>query len=329
MEIVHTPVLLEPCLKWLSPIGEKYENSAWMVDSTLGEGGHSNAFLSNFPSLNVIGIDADSVIQARAKERLAPFGDRMHFYNGWFNDFYASYPAEYPKPDLILFDLGISVFHYERSGRGFSFRYDEPLDMRLDPNSEKESAADIVNGMKEEELANLIYLYGEEKLSRRIARAIVQARDKARIDSSKALADVIFDAVPANYRYGAIHPATRTFQALRIAVNSELRHIPEALHNAFNLLNVGGKLGVITFHSLEDRIVKNYFRNLGKECVCPPEVAVCRCGGRKCAEVLTKKPVGPTEQEVEINSPSRSAKLRVVQKIKDATEYHLFGVEGY
>lgn len=329
MEIVHTPVLLEPCLKWLSPIGEKYENSAWMVDSTLGEGGHSNAFLSNFPSLNVIGIDADSVIQARAKERLAPFGDRMHFYNGWFNDFYASYPAEYPKPDLILFDLGISVFHYERSGRGFSFRYDEPLDMRLDPNSEKESAADIVNGMKEEELANLIYLYGEEKLSRRIARAIVQARNKARIDSSKALADVIFDAVPANYRYGAIHPATRTFQALRIAVNSELRHIPEALHNAFNLLNVGGKLGVITFHSLEDRIVKNYFRNLGKECVCPPEVAVCRCGGRKCAEVLTKKPVGPTEQEVEINSPSRSAKLRVVQKIKDATEYHLFGVEGY
>lgn len=329
MEIVHTPVLLEPCLKWLSPIGEKYENSAWMVDSTLGEGGHSNAFLSNFPSLNVIGIDADSVIQARAKERLAPYGDRMHFYNGWFNDFYASYPAEYPKPDLILFDLGISVFHYERSGRGFSFRYDEPLDMRLDPNSEKESAADIVNGMKEEELANLIYLYGEEKLSRRIARAIVQARDKARIDSSKALADVIFDAVPANYRYGAIHPATRTFQALRIAVNSELRHIPEALHNAFNLLNVGGKLGVITFHSLEDRIVKNYFRNLGKECVCPPEVAVCRCGGRKCAEVLTKKPVGPTEQEVEINSPSRSAKLRVVQKIKDATEYHLFGVEGY
>lgn len=329
MEIVHTPVLLEPCLKWLSPIGEKYENSAWMVDSTLGEGGHSNAFLSNFPSLNVIGIDADSVIQARAKERLAPFGDRMHFYNGWFNDFYASYPAEYPKPDLILFDLGISVFHYERSGRGFSFRYDEPLDMRLDPNFEKESAADIVNGMNEEELANLIYLYGEEKLSRRIARAIVQARNKARIDSSKALADVIFDAVPANYRYGAIHPATRTFQALRIAVNSELRHIPEALHNAFNHLNVGGKLGVITFHSLEDRIVKNYFRNLGKECVCPPEVAVCRCGGRKCAEVLTKKPVGPTEQEVEINSPSRSAKLRVVQKIKDATEYHLFGVEGY
>lgn len=329
MEIVHTPVLLEPCLEFLSPVGEPFEKNVWMVDSTLGEGGHSNAFLSHFPNLNVIGIDADSVIQARAKERLAQYGDRMHFYNGWFNQFYADYPAEYPKPDLILFDLGISVFHYERSGRGFSFRYDEPLDMRLDPNSENESAAEIVNGMREEELANLIYLYGEEKLSRRIAHGIVAARADGRIESSKALADIIFNSVPGNYRYGPIHPATRTFQALRIRVNSELKHIPEALHNAFNLLNVGGKLGVITFHSLEDRIVKNYFKNLGKQCVCPPEVAICRCGGEQCAEILTRKPVGPTEEEVKVNSPSRSAKLRVVRKIKNATDYHLFGVEGY
>lgn len=329
MEVIHTPVLLKPCLEYLSPAGEPYENSAWMVDSTLGEGGHSNAFLSKFPSLNVIGIDADSVIQSRARERLAPYGARMHFYNGWFNDFYASYPAEFPKPDLILFDLGISVFHYERSGRGFSFRHDEPLDMRLDPNSEKESAADIVNGMNEEELANLIYLYGEEKLSRRIARAIVEARNGGKIESSKVLAEIIFNAVPANYRYGQIHPATRTFQALRIAVNSELRHIPDALHNAFNNLNVGGKLGVITFHSLEDRIVKNYFRNLGKKCVCPPEISSCRCGGIPCAEILTRKPVGPSDEEIKENSPSRSAKLRVVRKLRDATEYHLWGVEGY
>lgn len=329
MEIVHTPVLLKPCLEYLSPVGEPYEKSAWMVDSTLGEGGHSNAFLSTFSSLNIIGIDADSVIQSRAKERLAPYGDRMHFYNGWFNDFYASYPAEFPKPDLILFDLGISVFHYERSGRGFSFRYDEPLDMRLDPNSEKESAADIVNGMNEEALANLIYLYGEEKLSRRIARAVVEARNGGKIESSKVLAEIIFNAVPANYRYGQIHPATRTFQALRIAVNSELRHIPDALHNAFNNLNVGGKLGVITFHSLEDRIVKNYFRNLGKKCVCPLEVSSCRCGGEPCAEILTRKPIGPTDEEIRENSPSRSAKLRVVKKLRDATKYHLWGVEGF
>ena len=329
MEIVHKPVLLGPCLEYLSPVGEPYEKKAWMVDCTLGEGGHSNAFLSKFPTLNVIGIDADSVIQARARERLAPYGDRMHFYNGWFNDFHAKYPAEYPKPDLILFDLGISVFHYERSGRGFSFRYDEPLDMRLDPNSEKDSAGDLVNNLREEELANLIYLYGEEKLSRRIARGIVESRKSGRIESSKALADVIYDCVPANYRHGPIHPATRTFQALRIAVNSELRHIPPAIHNAFNNLNVGGKLGVITFHSLEDRIVKNYFRNLGKQCVCPPEVSVCRCGGSACAKILTRKPVGPTEEECRENSPSRSAKLRVVKKLHDATEYHLLGVEGF
>ncbi|MCI7079991.1 16S rRNA (cytosine(1402)-N(4))-methyltransferase RsmH, partial [Treponema porcinum] len=185
------------------------------------------------------------------------------------------------------------------------------------------------NNYREEELANLIYLYGEEKLSRRIASAIVEARSGGRIESSKVLADIIFNAVPGNYRYGPIHPATRTFQALRIAVNSELRHIPPALHNAFNILNPGGKLGVITFHSLEDRIVKNYFRNLGKSCVCPPEVAQCRCGGQPCAEILTRKPVAPSAEEVSMNSPSRSAKLRVVRKLRNATDYHLFGVEGY
>ncbi|MCK9169066.1 MAG: 16S rRNA (cytosine(1402)-N(4))-methyltransferase RsmH [Treponema sp.] len=328
MEFVHTPVLLQECLNMLSPAGEPFEQHAVMCDSTLGEGGHSFAFLSKFPELTVIGIDADAGIQQRAKERLAPFGARVHFYNGWFNDFYESYPDELPKPDIILFDLGISVYHYECSGRGFSFKNDEPLDMRLD-SSVGESAADIINGMREEELANLIYLYGEEKLSRRIAKAVAEARKGGHINSSKALADIIYDAVPAYYQHGAIHPATRTFQALRIAVNSELRRLPKSIHAAFNDLNDGGKMGVITFHSLEDRIVKNYFRNLGRQCVCPPEVAQCRCGGKPCAEVLTHKPVEPTADEVKINSPSRSAKLRVVRKLRNATEYHLFGVEGY
>ena len=336
MEIVHTPVLLNECLELLSPEGESYGKKPFMIDSTLGEGGHSFNFLTKYPSLNILGLDADYVIQARAKERLSPFGDRMHFFNGWFQDFYASFPAGLAsagmqadcKPDIILFDLGISVFHYEKSDRGFSFRNDEKLDMRLN-SSEGESAADLVNNLPEEKLADLIYLYGEEKLSRRIARAIVEAREGGRIESSKALAQIIWDAVPANYRYGNIHPATRTFQALRIAVNGELKRLPKALHDAFNILNVGGKLGVITFHSLEDRIVKNYFRNLGKECVCPPEVAICRCGGKKCAEIITRKPVCPTEAEVKVNSPSRSAKLRVVRKICDANEYRLDGVEGF
>ena len=328
MEIVHTPVLLNECLDYLSPIGESFEKNALMIDSTLGEGGHSFNFLSKFENLKIVGLDADKVIQAKAKERLACFGERMNFFNGWFNDFYANYPSEYEKPDLILFDLGISVFHYEKSDRGFSFRYDEKLDMRLNAESEK-SAADLVNELSETELADMIYLYGEEKLSRRIAKAIVDARSGGKIESSKALAEIIWNCVPANYRYGQIHPATRTFQALRIAVNGELKRLPKALSDAFACLKPGGKMGVITFHSLEDRIVKNYFRNLGKQCVCPPEVAVCRCGGSECAELLTRKPICPTEEEIKANSPSRSAKLRVIRKIKDATEFHSIGVVGY
>lgn len=328
MEIVHTPVLLNECLDYLSPIGESFEKNALMIDSTLGEGGHSFNFLSKFENLKIVGLDADKVIQAKARERLACFGQRMNFFNGWFNDFYANYPSEYEKPDLVLFDLGISVFHYEKSDRGFSFRYDEKLDMRLNAESEK-SAADLVNELSETELADMIYLYGEEKLSRRIAKAIVDARSGGKIESSKALAEIIWNCVPANYRYGQIHPATRTFQALRIAVNGELKRLPKALSDAFACLKPGGKMGVITFHSLEDRIVKNYFRNLGKQCVCPPEVAVCRCGGSECAELLTRKPICPTEEEIKANSPSRSAKLRVIRKIKDATEFHSIGVVGY
>ena len=326
MEIVHTPVLLQECLEYLSPAGETFEKNALMIDSTLGEGGHSNAFLSKFPGLHIIGLDADKTIQARARERLSVYGNRMNFFNGWFNDFYENYDLSGERPDLILFDLGISVYHYEKSGRGFSFRYEEPLDMRLNA-SEGESAADIVNTWKEEELANMIYLYSDEKMSRRIARAIVEARLGGKIASSKALADIIWNAVPANYRYGQIHPATRTFQALRIAVNSELRRLPKALHWAFNVLKDGGKMGVITFHSLEDRIVKNYFRNLGKQCICPSNQAVCTCGGSACAEILTRKPVEPTAEEVKVNSPSRSAKLRVVRKIRDASEMHLLEIE--
>ena len=322
MEIVHTPVLLRECLDFLSPVGEPYEKNAFMIDSTLGEGGHTNAFLSKYPELKICGVDADSVIQQRAKERLSCFGDRIRFFNGWFNDFYSSYPAEMPKPDLILFDLGISVFHYEKSNRGFSFRYDETLDMRLNENGTL-SAFDIVNSYSEKDLADLIFLYGEEKLSRRIASAIVEARSVSEISSSKSLAEIIYNCVPEKYRHGAIHPATRTFQALRIAANDELGHLPKALFDAFNCLNAGGKMGVITFHSLEDRIVKNFFRNLGKECVCPPEFAECRCGGKQCAEILTRKPVCPGEEEIKVNSPSRSAKLHVVRKLKNAEKLHL------
>ena len=195
-------------------------------------------------------------------------------------------------------------------------------------STEGENASDIVNTWDEQKLANIIYLYSDEKMSRRIARAIVEARNFGKITSSKELADIIWKAVPSNYRYGKIHPATRTFQTLRIAVNSELSRLPKVLHSAFNVLATGGKMGVITFHSLEDKIVKNYFRNLGKQCVCPPEKPICECGGKICAEILTRKPVEPTDEEVKVNSPSRSAKLRVVRKLRDATDLHLLSIEN-
>ncbi len=325
MEIVHTPVLLNECLQYLSPVGESYESHALMVDSTLGEGGHTFNFLSKFPDLRIIGVDADADIQKKARERLEPFSSRVKFYNGWFNDFYSSYNLSEERPNIILFDLGISVFHYERSGRGFSFRHDEKLDMRLNTSSVL-TAEKIVNEYSEEKLANLIYLYSDEKYSRKIAGAICSTRQTQKIESTKQLADLIYNCVPSKYRYGQIHPATRTFQALRIEVNSELSRLPNALHTAFNVLACGGKMGVITFHSLEDRIVKNYFRNLGKQCVCPPEVPKCVCGGTPCAILVTRKPVEPTAEEIKMNSPSRSAKLRVIKKVRDADESRLFGV---
>lgn len=311
MEIIHTSVLLQECLEYLAPESP----SSLMIDGTLGEGGHTEAFLAAFPDLRIIGIDADIRIQARARERLSPFGDRVVFYPGWSDTFFAEYPTDSKKPDIILLDLGISLFHYEKSGRGFSFRTDEPLDMRLDPSS-GDSAEDIVNTMKEVDLANLIYEFAEERYSRRIAHAICEKRSLTRFTTAKALADCIYSAVPGEYRHGRIHPATKTFQALRIAVNSELSRLPKLLELALSVLPTGGRLGVITFHSLEDRIVKNYFRTMGKACICPPEVPICKCGGMPRVKVLTKKAISPSDEEISRNSPSRSARLRVVRKLE-------------
>ncbi len=310
MEIIHTSVLLEETLSLLKP----EHSESLLVDGTLGEGGHSEAFLSAYPDLRIIGVDADVRIQARARERLAPFGDRVCFYPGWSDIFFKEYPAESKKPDLILLDLGISLFHYEVSGRGFSFRSDEPLDMRLDPDS-GDSAADLVNKMNETALADLIFQYGEERYSRRIARSICEERQRSPFATARSLADCIYRSVPADYRHGRIHPATRTFQALRIVVNNELERLPRLLDLAFSTLAPGGKLAVITFHSLEDRIVKIFFRDLAKNCICPPEVPICKCGGKPRAVLLTRKAVGPSDAEIERNAPSRSARLRGVQKI--------------
>lgn len=296
MEILHYPVLHEPVLEYLAL---STDEEAVMIDCTTGEGGHSNLFLSRFPRLHVIGIDRDKEIQKKAIERLSIYGERFTPVNAWFDDYLKS--AESSSADRILFDLGISTFHYEESRRGFSFRKDERLDMRLNENADL-SAATIVNTYAEEDLADLIYRYGEERYSRRIARAFVEYREKKPIETSKEAEDIIFHAVPKEYRYGRISPATRTFQALRIEVNGELDRIKPSLLEAIRVLKSGGRLAVITFHSLEDRIVKWTF----KEEAAKENPAI---------RIITKKPVIPDEKEEKENAPSRSAKLRVVEKI--------------
>ena len=296
MEVVHYPVMHREVLENL-PIPEG--DSSILIDCTTGEGGHTSLFLEKHPSLSVIGIDRDSEIQKKAIERLSVYGEHFHPVNAWFNDYLKEAPSDFA--DAILFDLGISMFHYVESERGFSFRTDEPLDMRLNSKSGM-SAADIVNGYSEENLADVIYKYGEERYSRRIARAIVERRSEKAIESSAELAEIIRLAVPRDYRYGRIHPATRTFQALRIEVNSELDRITPALEEAMRVLKKGGRIAVITFHSLEDRKVKWFFKE-----------EAARDDSR--IRILTKKPIVPSEEEERENPPSRSAKLRVVEKI--------------
>jgi 16S rRNA (cytosine1402-N4)-methyltransferase len=283
----------------------------------VGEGGHSYAFLSRFHDLSVAGVDADPVIQAVARERLAEFGDRARFYTGWSQDFFAGYPVDLKRPDTVLVDLGISLFHYEKSGRGFSFSADEKLDMRLNP-TEGFSAAQILAQRPEREIADIIYNNAGERYSRRIARAIALERQSGAVFTAASLSQLIIRAVPASYRHGPIHPATRTFMALRIAVNRELERLPELLENALKVLKPGGRLGVISFHSLEDRVVKNFFKLKNRDCDCPPQQAVCGCSGLRSVNILTPKGVTADEDEIKRNPPSRGARLRVAEKLTGA-----------
>jgi 16S rRNA (cytosine1402-N4)-methyltransferase len=281
-----------------------------MVDATVGEGGHSFAFLSQFPKLRVIGVDADAEIQAVAKERLKEFGGRVSFYTGWAQDFFAELLEQGVQADTILIDLGISLYHYEKSGRGFSFLNEEALDMRLDCNGR--SAAALIAALSERELADLLYYNAEERHSRRIARAIVEARSRSAIRSSAALADIVARAIP--WERGR-HPATKTFQALRIAVNKELERLPALLEVAVRALAVGGRMGVISFHSLEDRIVKNFFRGKNRDCTSSPSTPIDKGKGHRIMELLTRKGLVAEADEVTQNPPSRSARLRVIEKI--------------
>jgi len=310
MDYAHTPVLLEETLELLAP----REKDTLLIDCNLGEGGHSFYFLSRYPELKIVGIDADEEIVNIAKERLAEFKERIHYYIGWSHDFFASYPTEYKRPNIIFFDLGVSFYHYKKSTRGFSFSKDEKLDMRIDVSGGV-TAAELVARLPENDLADLLYNNAGERYSRRIAALIVNERKKGTITTTSALAGLVERAVPATYRHGQIHPATKTFQALRIAVNGELTKLPSLLEGALRVLEPGGRLGVISFHSLEDKIVKNFFRTMNKDCTCPVEAPICRCEGRRSVNLLTKKGIAPGKDEIERNPPSRSARLRVVEKV--------------
>jgi len=309
MEVIHAPVMKEETTQYLIPPAK----DGFMVDATLGEGGHSEAFLKKFPSLCIAGVDIDEEIQNKARERLAPFGGRICFYRRWAGEFFAAYPAELPKPDIILSDLGISLYHFVGSGRGFSFLKDEYLDMRLDVSAGK-TAAEIIAGLSQNDLADLIYQNAEERYSRRIAAAL---KKQGPVTTTGALAEIVAGSVPAAYRRGPIHPATRTFQALRMAVNAEAERLPAMLESALGVLKIGGRMGVISFHSGEDRVVKNFFRSQSRDCTCPPEAPICRCGGNRIVRLLTKKPVTAGKEECRNNPPSRSAKFRVAEKINE------------
>jgi len=303
---IHLPVLAEEVSTYLRP----GKPGALMIDATLGEGGHAELFLSKFPELTVVGVDIDTSILDAAKIRLQRFGSRIRYVRGWFDEFFEHQFSMTEKPDVILFDLGISMFHYRRSGRGFSLQVNEALDMRLDASGST-TAAHIVNTYPVNPLANLIFEYGEERYSRRIAGAIVRIREIDPILNTAQLSEIVWKSVPPAYRHRRIHPATRTFQALRIAVNSELRRLSKALPKALEMLKPGGRLGVISFHSLEDRIVKNFFRS---ESVREREKRGMGDGIDQ-VRILTKKPVRPGEDELRANPASRSARLRVVEKM--------------
>jgi 16S rRNA (cytosine1402-N4)-methyltransferase len=285
------------------------------VDGTLGAGGHAFGILeASQPNGRLLGLEIDLQALHLAQDRLAQFGGRVHIVQASYASLRTQLNAlGWEKVDGILLDLGLSSMQVDTPERGFSFQADGPLDMRFDRRNPVR-AADFVNQMSEDELANLLYRYGEERRSRNLARAIVRSRP---IYTTKQLAQVVAAATPGSRPGGSqgIHPATRTFQALRIAVNQELETLEAGLPTLADALVPQGRLAVIAFHSLEDRIVKGYFRQESRDCICPPRQPVCTCGHRAIVKEITRRPIRPGEAEVRSNPRARSARLRVVEKL--------------
>ncbi len=310
-ENLHQSVLAAESLQCLRPQANEV-----FIDATLGLGGHTELILQSAANVRVIGIDQDTAAIKLATERLLGFGQDIEIFHGNFSAVkQIAAQAKIEKADGILADLGVSSLQFDSAERGFSFRFDAPLDMRMDADSDDETAAELLANRTEEEIANVIYQYGEERASRRIARRIVERRERGEpVQTTTQLAKLVERAVGRKPK-DKIHPATKTFQALRIAVNGELEILEKFLRDAIDLLNIGGRLAVITFHSLEDRIVKQTLQKLSGKCFCPPRMPVCVCGAVKTIEILTRKPIVPNEQEIEANPRARSAKLRACVKL--------------
>jgi 16S rRNA (cytosine1402-N4)-methyltransferase len=306
----HTPVLLEAVLDRLQVAQQP---AGRFIDGTVGAGGHAHAILSAAPDARLLGLDRDPVALDLARERLAPFGDRAALYHASYaqvGNVAAFWMGDDPQVDGMLLDLGMSSMQVDDAARGFAFSHDGPLDMRFDPDSSGPTAADIINTWDEAALADVLYNYGEERHSRRIARAIVAARP---LYTTRALADVVAQAQRGPRQ--KIHPATRTFQALRIAVNDELGTLERALPAALDVLRPGGRLAVISFHSLEDRIVKHTFKHEASDCICPPRQPVCTCDHAPRVKIITRKPIQAGPDEIAANPRSRSARLRVAERL--------------
>lgn len=309
-ENLHKSVLLDETLRMLAPAADEI-----FVDCTLGLGGHTEAILQTADGVRVIGIDQDTEAIRLATERLNPFGERVKIFHANFAQIKSVLAeAGVQRVNGVLADLGVSSLQFDDPKRGFSFRFDAPLDMRMDAASDYETAAEMLERLSEEEIADVIYKYGEERMSRRIARRIVWKREIGEpVRTTRELAETVEKAIGRKPK-DKIHPATRTFQALRIAVNREIEILEEFIRDAVDSLKTGGRLAVITFHSLEDRVVKQTFQKLAGKCECPPRLPQCVCGATREIEILTRKPIVPFDSETAENPRARSAKLRVCKK---------------
>ncbi|MBR5236078.1 MAG: 16S rRNA (cytosine(1402)-N(4))-methyltransferase RsmH [Clostridia bacterium] len=309
MDFHHVPVMLKPCIEALN-----LQPGGIYADATLGGAGHSSEIVKYLENGRLIGFDRDPDAILASGKRLEPYGDRVTLVNRNYAEVKSALKAlEIDTLNGALMDLGVSSYQLDEADRGFSYMQDAPLDMRMNP-ADPLSAKDIVNTYSEEQLENIIFTYGEERWAKRIVGFIVAEREKTPIETTGQLVDIIKKAVPKDARRDGPHPAKRTFQAIRIEVNNELGGLTPALHDFIDVLVPGGRLAVITFHSLEDRIVKNVFREREKGCTCPPSYPACICGKQSAGRVITRKPILPTDVEIEQNPRSRSAKLRVFEK---------------